>query len=167
MKWIKTITIGILATFAMDITMNGLMILFGLVPTNIHPAAAFLYNLGIEHEIISMLLHYSYGTFWALVFVYAFEQNFSVYKALGLASVLWLFMMLVYSPVIGWGFFGMGNAQLLESSHPLYLSSSFDYLVVTLSVHIAYGTTLGFLTNKFIYQKQGKIMPSKSIYKAQ
>jgi uncharacterized membrane protein YagU involved in acid resistance len=150
MKWIKTIVIGILATFAMDITMNALMMLFGLSPTNIHPAGAFLYNLGIDIKYLSVLLHYSYGVLWALVFVYAFERQFSMLKALLFAGVLWLFMMLVYSPVIGWGFFGFGNAQLLQNTHPLYLSSTIDYIVLTISVHLAYGGSLGFLSKKFI-----------------
>lgn len=150
MKWIKTIIIGILATLAMNATMYVLMMVFGLSPTNIHPSAAFLYNLGIEYESLSKLLHYSYGTLWALVFVYAFERNFAVLKAILFAGILWLFMMLMYSPVIGWGFFGVSNAQLLKSTHPLYLSSTLDYLIMTLSVHIAYGTSLGFLAKRFI-----------------
>ncbi|MDR9418055.1 DUF6789 family protein [Gracilimonas sp.] len=150
MKWFKTIIIGIIATFAMDIVMNVLMMVFGLSPTNIHPAAAFLFNLGIESKVLSVILHYSYGTLWALVFVYAFERNFSIIRGILFALVLWLFMMLVYSPVIGWGFFGIGNAQLLDSSHPLYLSSTLHYLIVTLAVHLAYGSTLGFSSKKFI-----------------
>jgi len=163
MKWIKTILIGIAATFAMDILMNALMMFADLTPTNIHPAGAFLYNLGLEVETLSILLHYSYGTLWALVFVYAFEQHFSVSKAILFAIVLWLFMMLVYSPVIGWGFFGIGNAQLLESSHPLYLFSTLDYLIMTLSVHLSYGITLGFLAKKFISQYSGKILSNETI----
>lgn len=153
MKWFKTIIAGILSTLSMDILMNALMMLFGLSPTNIHPAGAFLYNLGIESEYLTLLLHYSYGTLWALVFVYAFEDNFSVKKALQLSVVLWLFMMIVYSPVIGWGFFGSGNAQLLSPSHPLYLSSTIHYLIVTFSVHIAYGTVLGQLCKYFVSKK--------------
>lgn len=150
MKWIKTVLIGILATFSMNVVMNAFMILFEIAPTNIHPAGAFLYNLGIESAFLTVLLHYSYGTLWAWVFVYAFEQEFTVLKAILFATVLWLFMMVVYSPVIGWGFFGVGNAQLLNEGHPLYLSSTIEYLFVTLSVHITYGTILGLLTQKFI-----------------
>lgn len=163
MKWIKTIIIGIVATFVMDIAMNSFMMLFGFAPTNIHPAAAFLYNLGLEFETLSVLLHYSYGTLWAIVFVYAFEQNFSALKGILFAGVLWLFMMLVYSPVIGWGFFGIGNAQLLESSHPLYLSSTVDYLIITISVHIAYGVTLGFLAKNVISPESSKIFSNETI----
>jgi hypothetical protein len=150
MKWTKTIIIGVLATFAMDLTMNGNMMLFGLTPTNIHPAAAFLFNLGITSETLSLLLHYCYGTLWAIVFVYAFEENFTLPRSIMFALILWLFMMLVYSPVIGWGFFGIGNAQLLDTAHPLHLSSTLDYLIMTFSVHVIYGVSLGLLTKRFI-----------------
>lgn len=163
MKWFKTVLIGLIATFAMDVGMNIMMVLFELSPTNIHPAAAFLYNLGIENNSLSTLLHYSYGTLWAVVFVYTFERNFSVFTAILFASILWLFMMIVYSPVIGWGFFGIGNAQLLESTHPLHLTSSIEFLFLTLFVHIVYGGTLGFLTKKFISEENSKIMLDQSI----
>lgn len=163
MKWVKTIFIGILATFAMDISMKVLMPTVGLMPTNIHPAAAFLYNLGIQSEVLSLILHYCYGTLWALVFVYAFEQNFSVQKAIGLSLILWLFMMMVYSPVIGWGFFGMGNAQLLDDLHPLYLSSTIEYLAMTVSVHIIYGSTLGILAKKIFSVKESKNTPVHTV----
>lgn len=149
MKWIKAIIIGVLATFSMDIAMNGAMITLSLAPTNIHPAAAFLYNLGIEHSLFATLLHYSYGTLWAIVFIYTFEDELSVKRGIQLAGVLWLFMMVVYSPIIGWGFFGVGNAKLLSSEHPLYLNSTIGYLSLTLLVHLVYGSVLGILSHKF------------------
>lgn len=154
MKWIKTILIGILATFSMDLAMNLGMLGFGLAPTNIHPAAAFLYNLSIDHPFLSTSLHYSYGTMWAFVFVYANDEKYSVKKAILLAGVLWLFMMLVYSPVIGWGIFGFGNAILLQVNHPLYLSSTIGYILFTFSLHIIYGVALGSLTSYFLQSKQ-------------
>lgn len=154
MKWFKTILIGILATFVMDVSMKGFMAIAGIMPTNIHPAAAFLYNLGIQSEALSVLLHYCYGTLWALVFIYAFEQNFSTKKAIGLSLVLWLFMMMVYSPIIGWGFFGIGNARLLDSIHPLYISSTIEYLIMTLTVHLVYGAALGILSKTIFAEKE-------------
>lgn len=74
-------------------------------------------------------------------------------------------MMLVYSPVIGWGFFGMGNARLLQPDHPLYLNSAFGYILLTFTVHVVYGLTLGLLTNWLIRKKEvSKIMFSNHIY---
>lgn len=150
MKWTKVTIIGIIATFSMDIAMNGAMYLLSLAPTNIHPAAAFLYNLGIENQLVGKFLHYSYGTLWAFVFVYAFEDEVSVKRGLQLVIILWLFMMLVYSPIIGWGFWGISNAKLLSTDHPLYLSSTAEYILLTSLVHIVYGTVLGFLSHIFI-----------------
>ncbi|NBC64449.1 MAG: hypothetical protein GVY07_02145 [Bacteroidetes bacterium] len=150
MKWIKVIVIGMVATFSMDVVMKAAMYLLSIAPTNIHPAAAFLYNLGIEQPLFSSLVHYSYGTLWAFVFLYAFEDEVSVKRGLQLAIVLWLFMMLVYSPIIGWGFFGIGNAELLSPDHPLYLNSTTGYLFLTFLVHLVYGTVLGMLCRKFI-----------------
>jgi|AntRauTorcE11897_2_1112592.scaffolds.fasta_scaffold00437_13 hypothetical protein len=163
MKWLKTILIGLLATFVMDLAMNFNMMVFEVAPTNIHPAAAFLYNLGIESKSLSVLLHYSYGTLWALVFVYAFEQKFSINKAVVFSTVLWLFMMIVYSPVIGWGFFGISNAQLLNPTHPLFLSSTTSYLYMTLSVHIMYGISLGILSMKIISKRSSKTLKHQSV----
>ncbi|MDZ7720551.1 MAG: hypothetical protein U5K72_17175 [Balneolaceae bacterium] len=153
MKWSKVIISGILATFSMDVAMNGAMYFLEMNPTNIHPAAAFLYNLGVEQSQLATLLHYCYGTLWSVVFVYTFEEDVSEKRGIQLAGVLWLFMMLVYSPIIGWGFFGMGNAKLLTAEHPLYLTSTGEYLFMTLLVHLVYGTVLGFLSRKFVIQK--------------
>lgn len=163
MKWVKTILIGILATFAMDVSMKILMNTLGLMPTNIHPAAAFLYNLGIQSNYFSLILHYCYGILWTLVFVYAFEFNFSVKKAVILSLVLWIFMMTVYSPVIGWGFFGVGNARLLDNSHPLFVSSTIEFIALTLSIHICYGLTLGILTKKIFPNYKGKTQPAQPV----
>lgn len=156
MKWILTIFCGILATLSMDVAMNGMMSMLGLMPTNIHPAAAFLYNLGVESEALTRLLHFSYGTLWALVFIYAFAEDASLKKAMLLAGVLWLFMMLVYSPIIGWGFFGYGDARLLHAEHPLYLRSAMSYILLTFMVHAAYGLGLGFSTQWLVPKKAGQ-----------
>jgi len=154
MKWIKVILIGVLATLSMDIVMNVMMIILDISPTNIHPSAAFLYNLGIEHSLLAKMLHYSYGILWAIVFMYAFEEAVSINRGIQLAGVLWLFMMIVYSPVIGWGFFGFGEATLLDPNHPLFLSSTYGYIVLTLIVHIIYGAVFGGLTQKFVKKKK-------------
>ncbi|MTI87039.1 MAG: hypothetical protein FH748_03625 [Balneolaceae bacterium] len=156
MKWIKIIIAGLLATLSMDLVSGPLAFIIGSAPTNIHPAGAFLYNLGIESTLLAMVLHYCYGTLWAFVFVYAFNKDISVKRGVQLAIVLWIFMMLVYSPIIGWGFFGVGNAELLNNTHPLFLRSTIGYLFITFSVHFVYGTTLGFLCTWFFKSNSDK-----------
>jgi hypothetical protein len=121
-----------------------------MAPFNVPPSYAFLYNLGIEQSGYALLLHFCYGIFWAYVLVYTFEDDLSVLKAVVLAIVLWLFMMFVYSPLIGWGFFGFGYAHELQPNHPLYLDSSLFYMLITLFLHLIYGFTLGYLTKRWV-----------------
>jgi len=153
MKWILSIFCGLLATVSMDVTMKGFSIVFGLMPMNSHPAAAFLFILGIESQFLPVLLHFSYGALWAMVYVYAFANDLSFERSLQFSVILWLFMMVVYSPIIGWGFFGYGDARLLQSVHPLYLKSITGYLFVTLSVHLVYGAVLGYTSQRLIRKK--------------
>jgi len=121
-----------------------------LAPFNVAPSYAFLYNLGIEESGYSLLLHFSYGILWAYVLVYTFDDNLTILKAIILALVLWLFMMFVYSPLIGWGIFGFGYAQHLPANHPLYLEGSFSYILITLAVHLIYGWVLGYLSSRWL-----------------
>lgn len=118
-------------------------------PFNVPPSAAFLYNLGIENRAYSLLLHFGYGILWSFVLVYTFEDDLSMGKALLLALILWFFMMIVYSPLIGWGLFGNGFAHHLPNQHPIYLRSAVSYMFVTLLVHLVYGLVLGFLNRRF------------------
>ncbi len=129
----------------------------GMAPFNVPPSYAFLYNLGIEKAGYALLLHFCYGIFWAYVLVYTFEDDVSVQKALILSVVLWLFMMFVYSPLIGWGFFGLGYAQNLTSNHPLYLDSSIIYILITLILHLVYGWVLGYLSSWWLKPNFSKL----------
>ncbi len=158
MKWIKTIIIGVLATFSMDLVMNSVMYMFEFAPTNLHPSAALLYNLNIDQPFLASFLHYCYGTLWAIVFVYANDEKYTLRKAILLAGVLWVFMMLVYSPVIGWGFLGIGNAVLLDTNHPLYISTIPGYIALTFVLHIIYGLVLGLLTSRYL--KKQSVVPT-------
>jgi len=122
----------------------------GIAPFNIPPSAAFLFNLGIESSGFALLLHFSYGIFWSFVLVYSFEEDVTIGKTLVLSIILWLFMMMVYSPLIGWGIFGFGYAHHLSPDHPFYLKDSFSYIVITLFVHLAYGLILGYGNNRWL-----------------
>ncbi|HYX06627.1 MAG TPA: hypothetical protein VE912_07825 [Bacteroidales bacterium] len=122
----------------------------GLAPFNIPPSSAFLHNLGISGRGYALLLHFCYGILWSYVFVFTFEEDVSITKALLLSVILWLFMMLVYSPLIGWGIFGMGYAHHLAASHPLYLDNALAYIMVTLGLHLIYGSALGYIHSRWL-----------------
>jgi len=139
--------VGFLASLAMFLVLYVTINVVKIAPFNIFPSSAFLYNLGIEGRGYGLLLHFCYGVLWSYVFVYTFEEDSSKRKAIILSILLWGFMMIVYSPIIGWGIFGMGYASYLPADHPLYLVNSFSYIFFTLIVHLVYGFSLGYLTN--------------------
>lgn len=141
---------GFLASLVMFIFIFLGINLFHIAPFNIPPSAAFLYNLGIEGQAYALLLHFCYGILWSYVLVIAFEDDVSIDKALILSIILWLFMMIVYSPLIGWGIFGFGYSNYLSPEHPLHMTQELNYILTTLILHLIYGTTLGYLITRWI-----------------
>lgn len=149
-KNFKILVSGFLASLAMFVIVSVGIHVTGLAPFNIPPSAAFLYNLGIQGGLYAIILHFCYGILWSYVFVHAYEDDVSVKRAVLLALVLWFFMMVVYSPLIGWGMLGMGYAPLLLPDHPLHLSSNIAYVLFTLLLHMVYGLILGLLTVRLV-----------------
>ncbi|MDE2291602.1 MAG: hypothetical protein KGL53_05920 [Elusimicrobia bacterium] len=122
-----------------------------VAPFNVPPSAAFLIKLGITAKPLALLVHFGYGMFWSAVLVAIFGERTDIPKALGLAGSLWLFMMIVYSPLIGWGVFGVGGAgHLLPPGSPLHLGPAPKYIVATLLLHVVYGLTIGWLDAKIV-----------------
>lgn len=145
---------GLLASMVMFVFIYVGINATGLAPFNVPPSNAFLYNLGVEESGFALLLHFCYGTFWAYVLVYTFDDDLSILKAEILAIVLWLFMMFLYSPLIGWGIFGFGYANNLPETHPLYLGDTLSYILITLFVHLVYGWVLGYLSSRWLVRKE-------------
>lgn len=145
---------GLLASMVMFVFIYVGINMTGLAPFNVPPSYAFLYNLGVEESGYALLLHFCYGTFWAYVLVYTFDDDLSIIKAEILAIVLWLFMMFVYSPLIGWGIFGFGYANNLSVTHPLYLGDTLSYILITLFVHLVYGWVLGYLSSRWLVRRE-------------
>jgi hypothetical protein len=141
---------GFLASLVMFLFIYVGTDVMGIAPFNVAPSYAFLYNLGIEESGYALLLHFCYGILWSYVLVYTFDDNLSIMKAIILAVVLWLFMMFVYSPLIGWGVFGFGYAHYLPAGHPLYLEGGFSYIPITLFVHLVYGWVLGYVSSRWL-----------------
>ncbi len=113
------------------------------------PATAFLINLGIHSKVFALLLHFGYGTLWSLVLVYGFEEDISLKRGLGFSMILWFFMMVVYCPIMGWGFFGFGYSYLLRPDDPLYLSGGPMFIISTIAVHLVYGACIGWLNGRW------------------
>ncbi len=57
---------------------------------------------------VGLLFHVVYVTFWAVIYVVVFRARRTLVNALFLGLVLWLIVLVVYFPVVGWGFLGLG-----------------------------------------------------------
>lgn len=57
---------------------------------------------------IGLLFHVAYVTFWSVAYVVLFRDRLTLASVLGLTLVIWLLVQVVFFPVVGWGFFGLG-----------------------------------------------------------
>lgn len=151
MKWIKAGTSGFIAALIMFALMYFGIHITGVAPFQVPPSAAFLISLGVAQEMakpIALALHFGYGIFWSIVLLAVFWDRMSVTNGLGLSLFLWFFMMVVYSPVIGWGVFGLNPGSHLDEI--LALSSGLKYIIVTLVLHLIYGSVIGWMNSVWI-----------------
>lgn len=116
----------------------------GMAPFNVPPSAAFLISFGLPAKPLALIGHFLYGAFWSIVLVALFKKGTTIAKGIFLSLLLWLIMMLVFSPMIGWGVFGVGESPAVEGE-PLYLEPGPKYIVATLLLHLLYGLTIGWL----------------------
>lgn len=62
---------------------------------------------------VGLLFHLAYVTFWSMAFVVFLRDKLTLPNALLLAFVLWVGVLVVFFPVIGWGFLGLGISPRL------------------------------------------------------
>lgn len=150
MQYIKAGTVGLIGSLVIFIVMMLGINVTGIAPFNMPPSAAFLTALGLPAKPLAIILHFGYGFVWAVIAYALFKDKLNVKNAAAVAVVVqWLILMqLVYSPMIGWGVFGM-NAGSLPADAPLALTSTVKYLVMTLVLHIAFGLLNGWLIPKW------------------
>lgn len=86
----------------------------GLSPFPKPPSLAFAETvLGRSVPLpIGLLFHLAYVTFWCLVYVRFFPRR-GLGPALGLGFALWLVILVVFFPVVGWGFAGLAVSPKL------------------------------------------------------
>lgn len=140
MKWIKAALVGAAGSLVMFAIMMPL-IGSGMAPFRMAPSAAALVSLGFPAQPLAPIAHFGYGMIWSVVLVAWFGRDTTVSKGLGLAGLLWLVMMLVHSPMIGWGVFGTADTAGLPES--LQLGSTGKYVVATFLLHVVYGLVIG------------------------
>lgn len=152
MPYLKSGTAGFLAALVMFAIMYVGINITGIAPFNVPPSAAFIIKV-LEIEVgiakpLALVAHFGYGVFWSIVLLAIFWDRTTVGKGIGLSIGLWLFMMLVLSPIIGWGFFGFGGSEATKDI--LALGSSTKFILITLVLHLVYGIIIGWINQSWI-----------------
>jgi len=78
-------------------------------PMPMQPARAFAdLVLGPgQPAFVGFLFHLVYVTVWSVIYVSLAWDRLSFPRAAGLAAILWLIALLVFFPLLGWGFLGL------------------------------------------------------------
>lgn len=62
---------------------------------------------------VGLLFHVAYVTFWSVAFVVLFRDRLSLRNALLLGLLLWGLVLVIFFPVVGWGFLGLAVSPKL------------------------------------------------------
>ncbi len=62
---------------------------------------------------VGLLFHLAYVTVWSMAFVVLFRDSLSLRNALLLALALWIGVLVVFFPIVGWGMFGLAIGPML------------------------------------------------------
>lgn len=112
-SWLKAIGIGIAVSVLTAIVMVALF-KTGVSPFPKPPSLAFAETLlGRSLPMpVGLLFHTLYVTFWSVVFVRYLPRK-NLLTALGLAALLWIIILVVFFPLLGWGFAGLAISPML------------------------------------------------------
>ena len=113
-EWLKAIGIGIATTILLSAVMVPALKL-GISPLPKPLGLAFAETVldGPLPLPIGLLFHAVYVTFWSVAFVALFRDRLSLRNALLLGLVLWLLVLVLFFPVVGWGFLGLAVSPKL------------------------------------------------------
>ena len=113
-EWLKAIGIGI----ATAILLSAVMVLalkLGISPLPKPLGLAFAETVlgGPRPLPIGLLFHVAYVTIWSVAFVAQFRDRLTLRNALLLGLVLYFLVLVVFFPVVGWGFLGLAVSPKL------------------------------------------------------
>lgn len=113
-EWLKALGIGVTTAILLSAVLVPAMKL-GISPMPKPLGLAFAETiLGRALPLpVGLLFHVAYATFWSVAFVVLFRDSLSFAKALLLALALWIGVLVVFLPVVGWGFLGLGVSPKL------------------------------------------------------
>lgn len=71
---------------------------------------------------VGLVFHLAYVVFWSMAFIALLRDSLTLRNALLLAVILWVVVLVVFFPLIGWGFLGLGiSPKLIVASFVLHL----------------------------------------------
>lgn len=118
LEFSKAIGIGVLTAILLTAIMLPAFRL-GIAPVPKMPSLAFAEAvLGRELPLpVGLLFHAAYVAFWSVAYVVLFRDRLTFVNALALALALWVVLLVVFFPIIGWGFLGLGlGPKLIAAS---------------------------------------------------
>lgn len=117
-EWLKSAGIGILTASLLSAVMVPALKL-GVSPLPKPLGLAFTETLlGRPLPLpVGLLFHFAYVTLGAVAFVLVFRHDLSFRNALMLGLELWVLVLVVFFPVVGWGLLGLAiSSQLIIAS---------------------------------------------------
>jgi hypothetical protein len=116
-SWLRAVGIGIGVAAATAIVMLTLTSA-GASPFPKPPSLAFAETL-LHRPLplpVGLLFHAAYVTFWSVIYIRYFPRR-DIKTALALAGALWLAILVVFFPIVGWGIAGLNvSPKLIPAS---------------------------------------------------
>lgn len=115
---LKALAIGVLTAVILSAIMLPAF-KSGIAPMPKQPSLAFAETLlGRPLPLpVGLLFHVAYLTFWSVIYVMLFRNRLTFLNALWLALALWVVILIVFFPFIGWGFLGLAiSPKLIPAS---------------------------------------------------
>ena len=115
---LKALGIGVLTAILLSAIMVPAFEL-GIAPLPEPPSLALAkLLLGANTPLpVGLLFHVAYVTFWSVVYVSVFRDRLTFLNALWLGLALWIVILVVFFPLLGWGFFGLAiSPKLIPAS---------------------------------------------------
>lgn len=106
-SWPRAVGIGI-AVSALTAAAMVTLLKIGISPFPQPPSLAFA-EIVLRRTLplpVGLLFHAAYVTIWCVVFVRYFPRR-NIWTALMLALALWLMILVVFFPLVGWGLAGL------------------------------------------------------------
>lgn len=106
-SWLRAVGVGVGVSILTALVMVTAL-KTGVSPFPKPPSLAFAETvLGRPLPLpVGLLFHTVYVTLWSVIFVRFFPRR-NLKTALGLAGILWLVILAVFFPIVGWGFAGL------------------------------------------------------------